>query len=153
MFIFLFILSLVLTAGSWGMIGVILVGVNYVNSDRMILGLVLWVVAFLVFAALGCVAHFLQNELREDSESKAMRIVLKILSFLTIIQYGIGYFVLSFFVEMKKHDVPTRETVEAKDENGDKHSLTQTYTGSNTYKDEHGDYWTSSDGGETFHRD
>ena len=154
MFVFLFILFLILTAASLSMIAVfICVGIPYVNSDRMLLGLFIWLIAFLAFAIIGCFAYYLHLYLKKESEKKAMRVVLTILSLLTIIQYGIGGFLVRLIIELKEPDPNPIKKIETKDENGNKHTITQTYTGSSRFKDENGDYWSSSDGGETYHRD
>lgn len=155
MFIFLFILSLVLTAASLSMIAVfICVGIPYVNSsDHMLLGLFILLIAILAFSIIGVFAHHLQKILKAESKSKAMRVFLTILSFLTIIQYGIGGFLVKLFIGLREPDSNPRRKIETKDEHGKKHTIEQTYAGSNKYKDENGDYWSSNDGGKTFHRD
>lgn len=149
MFVFLFILSIILTAGSFGMIGLFIYGTTFPEVFGM---LFIFLISFVGVIALGCVAHFLQTKLKAETSNKAMKVILTVFLILTIIQYGIGYFFIFLFIEGRKHEWKSTETVKVKDENGKEHTLTQSYTGSSTYKDENGDWWETKDGGNTFSR-
>ena len=153
MFVFLFIIYVFMTLFTLGLIAAFpLIGIHLVSSSFMIFGLILWVIVFIVFAGSGYLTHILYLKLKAENTSKAMGIVLTILSILTFIPYGIGYVVLEVILGLKQHGFSSTQKVETKDENGDKHTLEQTYIGSSTYKDENGDYWSSNDGGKTYQR-
>ena len=66
------------------------------------------------------------------------------------IVFGVVLLVMAI-VRVFKESPAYTTSVKAKDEDGNEHTLTSTYGGSSTYKDENGNYWTTNDG-ETFKR-